>query len=115
MKVIIAGSRNYHDYTKLSVVLDHELTDEDEIVSGCAKGVDTMAINYAMIHRIPLHKYPAEWVKHGRNAGPIRNREMALFANRLIAFYNGESPGTKNMIQTMLKLGKPVTIIDINE
>ena len=59
--------------------------------------------------------FPADWDKHGRAAGPIRNKQMADYADVLIAVWDGKSRGTKNMIDEMNKLMKPVYIVWIGE
>lgn len=59
---------------------------------------------------IPVKRFPADWDRHGRAAGPIRNCQMAQYADALIAIWDGKSRGTKNMIDEMNKCGKPVLI-----
>ena len=76
-----------------------------EIVSGCARGADTLGKKYANDHNIPVKKFPAEWNKYGRSAGYIRNTEMADYADILVAFWDGKSLGTKHMIDTATKKG----------
>ena len=99
MKTIIAGSRNITDPSHLSPALqlvDWEIT---EIISGGARGVDRLAINLAKYGDIPLEVFPADWDQYGRSAGVIRNREMAQYADALLAIWDGDSTGTQNMIQ----------------
>lgn len=113
MKTIIAGCRDFSDYKLLKEKVDwyrkdHEIT---EIVSGTASGADQMGEDYAINHDIPIKEFPADWDKHGKAAGPIRNRQMAEYADCLIAVWDGESRGTKNMIDEMNKLKKPVFMI----
>lgn len=101
MKVIIAGGR---DFDKGQVAIDAILEFQDtygkitEIVCGMAKGADMMGLNYGRIWEIPVKEFPANWDLHGKAAGPIRNSEMANYADGLIAFWDGKSRGTKNMI-----------------
>lgn len=113
MKTIIAGWRNFTDYNHLKEKIDyyrqtHEIT---EIVSGAAPGADTLGVQYAMNNNIEYRLFPADWKKHGRAAGPIRNKEMADYSDCLIAVWDGKSKGTKNMIENMHKQNKPVYII----
>lgn len=68
-----------------------------------APGVDTLAIQYAQENNLPLKEFHADWKTHGRSAGPRRNREMANYADALIAIWDGESRGTKNMIEEATK------------
>lgn len=113
-KVIVAGSRQFYDYKYVRATLDEKLrgAGATEIVSGHARGVDAAGEMYAKEVGIPLKIFPAMWDKYGKSAGYRRNREMAKYADMLIAFYNG-SNGTGNMIQEMRKLGKPVVVVPI--
>ena len=102
MKVIIAGSRNFTDYQKLKKECDQFLQNQKiiEIVSGCHyKGADKLGIQYANEKGFNLIKFPADWNKFGKAAGPKRNEQMANYADGLIAFWDGNSRGTKNMIK----------------
>jgi len=81
-----------------------------EIVSGGAPGPDTAAVYIAQKGGIPYRVFHAQWNQHRRAAGIIRNRQMAEYADALIAVWDGESRGTKNMIETMKKMGKPVFV-----
>lgn len=100
MKVIIAGGRDFTEfellYSSCKTILENK--DVEEIVSGCAKGADRAGELYAEFHKIPIKKFPAEWDKYGKSAGYRRNKDMAEYADVLIAFWNGESKGTKHMI-----------------
>lgn len=112
MKVIVAGTRDLKDRTPVFVAIDsspwkHLIT---EIVSGCAQGVDTFGEEYATIKGLPVARFPADWKAHGRSAGPIRNKQMADYADALVAVWDGRSRGTKNMIDGMKSLGKPTYI-----
>jgi hypothetical protein len=99
MRVIIAGSRDFDDYDKLCHFCDYVLRDqkEIEIVSGTAKGADQLGERYAVERGYPVKQFPADWNK-GKSAGYFRNEEMAKYGDALIAFWNGTSKGTENMI-----------------
>jgi predicted Rossmann fold nucleotide-binding protein DprA/Smf involved in DNA uptake len=104
MKTIIAGSR---DVTVQEVVdamkeIDWAVT---EVVSGNARGADAGGEYWARKNQIPVKLFPADWNKHGKSAGPIRNRLMAAYAEALVAVWDGESRGTANMIQEAEKRG----------
>lgn len=103
MKVIIAGSRDYHDYDMLLQTIQESGFTITEVVSGMASGVDQLAIRYAKENNLPLHEYWAEWDFYGKAAGPIRNRLMADYADALIAIHTNNSSGTKNMIEEATK------------
>lgn len=117
MKVIIAGSRSItrfriKDLREFMREIYEENNDFfiNEIVSGCARGIDRLGEQYAVTYGIMLHKFPANWEKFGLGAGPIRNEEMAEYADALIAIWDGKSKGTLDMIIQMRTLGKPVYV-----
>ena len=95
-KYIVAGSREFTDYNLLEKVLREFSI--DEVVCGGAPGADTLGKEYAEKYNIPVKMFPANWDRYKRSAGPIRNTEMANYADALIAFWDGKSPGTKHMI-----------------
>ena len=113
MKTIIAGSRDFNDYHMLIAKLAHfrKSNEITEVVSGGASGADATGEAWAKSEGIPIKLFPADWDSHGRAAGPIRNRQMAEYADQLIAVWNGTSRGTKNMIEEMHKRKKPVYVI----
>ncbi len=113
MKVIIAGSRSINDYnvlTRAIIDADFRIT---EIVSGGARGVDKLGEQFADRWNIPLKIFPANWELHGKSAGYKRNAEMAAYADGLIALWDGESKGTKHMIDLARKAGLQVYISNI--
>lgn len=79
------------------ILLDHD-KDEIQIISGNAKGIDKLGERYAKENGYKLLLYPANWDKYGKKAGPIRNSEMIKIANLLIAIWDGNSKGTKDII-----------------
>ena len=105
MKVIIAGSREFKDYELLKKVCDEHLegTDEFVIISGTARGADKLGEDYAIERGQSILRFPADWDKYGKSAGYKRNEEMAKVADMLIAFWDGESRGTKHMIDLATK------------
>lgn len=105
MKVIIAGGRDYHNYDTLLEAIKECQFPISTVVSGGAKGVDALGERYALEMNLQLNIYEADWETHGRAAGPIRNRKMAENAEALIALWDGQSRGTKNMIETAEKKG----------
>lgn len=118
MKTIIAGCRTFKDYALLKEKLNHYRNYTGniyEVVSGGADGADFLGEKYAVENGIPIKHFPADWNTHGRAAGPIRNKQMADYADCLIAVWDGKSKGTKNMIDNMNKLKKPVYMIWIGE
>jgi hypothetical protein len=114
VKVIIAGSRYGVTMWDVEMAMNRCPWPADqitEVVSGMAKdGGDAWGRHWARVKRKPVTRFPAPWRQYGRAAGPIRNRQMAEYADALVALWDGESRGTKNMIEEMEKLGKPVYI-----
>jgi len=110
-KVIIAGGREFNDYIRLCKVCDYYLCNKEdiEIVSGCARGADSLAIQYAKDRGYPIKKFPANW-DLGKRAGYLRNVEMAEYGDALIAFWNEESRGTKHMIDIANNLNLKVRV-----
>ena len=93
MKVIIAGGRDFNDYDLLCRKADKILSrqSEVEIVSGTAKGADKLGEMYAKERHFSIKRFPADWGTFGNAAGYRRNVEMAIYADALIAFWDGES------------------------
>ena len=110
MKVVIAGSRGITDYTALQYAIAQTDFSISEVVSGCARGVDTLGERWAIEHSIQTHKFPADWGRFGQAAGQYRNWEMAEYADGLLALWDGESRGTLHMIDCMRRLGKPYEV-----
>jgi hypothetical protein len=113
MKIIIAGGRYFSDYDRLykscSKILEKIL--DIEIVSGTAKGADMLGERFSKDNGYKLKQFPADWDKFGKSAGYRRNAEMAKYADALIAFWDGNSRGTKNMIDLAEKANLKVRII----
>lgn len=99
MKVIIAGSRDIYNYSLVEEAVASSSFVPTEIFSGCASGVDQLGEQYADEHNLILRRFYADWSVFGKSAGPIRNREMAEHADALIALWDGQSRGTKDMIK----------------
>ncbi len=105
MKTIIAGSRTIIDPAIVQDAIDAAPWDITEVVCGGAEGVDDIGATLALVHRIDVRIFNADWATHGKAAGPIRNRQMAAYADALIAVWDGSSRGTANMIQEATERG----------
>ena len=110
MKLIIAGGRNFNNSSLLVKHMKHYSSDT-EIVCGMAHGADAMGLTYALLNNLKVHKFPADWNTHGKSAGYKRNLVMGEFCDEALIFWNGESKGTKHMIDIMKKLGKPHNVV----
>lgn len=119
LRIIVAGGRDFNDYGLLKFEMDRivnracdRYSKEDiKIMSGKAKGADSLGERFAHEVGLEVKEFPANWNEFGQLAGPIRNREMAKHAasgtgeGMLFAFWDGKSKGTKNMIDTANKYG----------
>lgn len=117
-RVIIAGSRSCsEDCTKLKDKINKIMFNMDpydtEIVSGTCKGGDILGENYAKDNGIDIVQFPADWKQYGKKAGYLRNEQMAEYGTHLIALWDGNSNGTKNMIKQAKEKGLPTRIIKI--
>lgn len=115
-KIIVAGSREFDNYEYLKTKLDYYLQNIKEeivIISGGAKGADTLGETYAKEKGYQIKQYLANWVKFGKQAGYIRNKEMALIADYCIVFWDDKSKGSKHMIDLALKYRLKVKVVKI--
>ena len=117
-KLVVAGTRYFSNYALVASKLDAYLADKLDkynvtIICGDAQGADAMGLAYASNHGLKVEHFPAEWGKFGNAPGPIRNKKMAQNADAVIVFWDGKSPGTKDMIQNAKMEGLPCTIINI--
>ena len=114
-RLIIAGGREFSDYPLLAASVAefvNELDDpEIEIVCGCAKGADSLGEKYGQSKGYKINYYKPNWDLYGKAAGMIRNGIMAQNADGLIAFWDGRSKGTKNMIGLARRQGLKVKVI----
>jgi hypothetical protein len=115
MRTIIAGGRDYYfTHADLAWLNDyHAATPITEVVCGGASGADYAGKTWAEAHGVPVKTFPANWTQYGRAAGPRRNRQMAEYADALIAFPGGD--GTANMITTARKYRLRVTLAPVAE
>ena len=103
-RIIVCGCRDFSDKALCWKTLDEILSkySDIEIVSGHAKGADSFGEEYAVQNSIPVKVFKPDWKQYGRAAGPIRNKRMLSYALEaeavIIAFWDGESKGTKNMV-----------------
>ena len=92
MKLIVAGGRDTILTEDMKSTLMNHLDFTDELVHGGCKGVDLQARDIAEEQGFPTREFKADWSKHGRAAGPIRNREMAEYADAVLLFPGGRGP-----------------------
>ncbi|MFC1884652.1 DUF2493 domain-containing protein [Thermodesulfobacteriota bacterium] len=111
MKTAVIGNRDFNDYEKLKQALSQFKI--SVLVSGGAKGADTLAERYADEHGIEKEIIKPDYKSFGKSAIFIRNREIVEKCERLIAFWNGKPGGTEYTIKHADKKNKEITIIRI--
>lgn len=109
MKTAIIGSRTFTDYALMCKKLkDFSIS---EVISGGAKGADSLAEAWAIQFEVPITIFLPNWNKHGKAAGFIRNKEIVEKAEVVIAFWDGYSKGTEHSINIARAMKKVVHII----
>ena len=106
MKIAIIGSRGIK-----AVEVGKYVSEEDEIVSGGALGVDTCAENYARSYGLRLTVFLPQYERYGKAAPLMRNKQIVDYADKIVAFWDGKSRGTFSAIQYAKKLKKPCVIV----
>jgi hypothetical protein len=126
MKYVISGSRRIKDYSVVKTAIESAIKQfgirPSLIIEGGQRtfdkwgsvvgGVDYFAMRWAGQHGIPFQTVKARWGKFGLAAGPIRNRKMADEGDVLVALPDIQSRGTRDMINVMRELEKPVFILE---
>ena len=125
--VVIAGSRSITDYfpfekemdfimdvmfqgrigTGVPVREEHEVINP-VIISGTARGPDQLGEKWAGLRGFPVLRMPADWSKHGKKAGYIRNQKMVRTADAVVVFWDGESRGTRHTMNIAKEMDKPL-------
>jgi len=113
MKVIIAGSRNFEDYSLLKSTLDcmAEIYDDIEIISGGARGADRLGEQWARENSLKIHTFIPNWDGLGKSAGYRRNEDMAKFGDALVCFWDCQSRGTEHMINLAKKYNLKIKVV----
>ena len=117
IKLLIAGSRDFDDYEKLSHIVTGIIRNLDRnnilIIEGGARGTDKLARRYAEEHSLPYRTYEANWDEYGKSAGYRRNQDMGAVATHAILFWDGLSKGTKHMLDIIEQKMIPYRLIRI--
>ena len=113
MKLAVVGSRAFNDFALLTRELDsiHAQTPIELIVSGGAKGADSLAEEWARLNGVKTQIFLPDWKKHRRGAAFVRNRQIIAECERCLAFWDGTSKGTQNSIELAKGLGKKARVI----
>jgi hypothetical protein len=117
MKLAVIGSRTFHNQNLVNEILDllcvRQHISITLIISGGAQGVDTLAEEYARTRSIPLMVIKPNYSQYGRSAPIIRNGQIVDQSDYVIAFWDGQSPGTRNTIERATNAGKLVQTVRI--
>lgn len=120
MRLLVCGSRHFNDLELMKKVLRgmFDVDDTVTLIHGDDKGSDRLserALAGYLKGGLVVRRFPAEWDKYGKAAGPIRNQQMLFEGkpDKVLAFLAPDSRGTKNMIEIAQKAGVPVEIVNI--
>lgn len=107
-RILVCGGRDFDDFFTLDMVMEAYLEEVPHIIHGGAKGADSLAGDWAYMNVLPCTVYPAQWNRHGKAAGPIRNQQMLDEGkpDLVVAFPGGR--GTADMIRRARKAGVDV-------
>lgn len=107
MRLLVAGSRSIDDVGKVEHILSNASYIFDRnvalVLHGGARGVDTIAGEWARRRGYDVREYPADWNTHGKSAGYIRNVEMVANCDAAIVLWNGTSKGTRHTLDQLEK------------
>jgi len=109
MKLAVIGSRTFNNQDLLNATLNQ--FPMELIISGGARGADSMAAAYARHFNIPLKVFPADWDKWGKQAGYLRNKDIIAACDEVVAFWDGTSRGTAHSLKLAREWGKKITIV----
>lgn len=120
MRVVIAGSRDLTDDCLVEEAVRLSGFTVTTVLSGAARGIDQIAERWAERQGVPVERFPADWKRYGRAAGPRRNTAMVEAAAQapeggaVIAVWNGISRGTRHTIDIARQRGVPVFILRVH-
>lgn len=117
-KLLIGGSRGFTDHQLMMTVLlelvnTKMLSKDATLICGMARGADMVAYDLFKEFQNPIIEMPADWNKHGKSAGFIRNQEMGQLCDGALLFWDGSSSGTKHMMRYMIQTGKPLFLVTL--
>ncbi len=114
MKVAVVGSRQAGDQA-IRQILQVLPSNASEIVSGGAAGIDTLASQIAHLLKLPIRTFLPDYAQYGKKAPLIRNTEIVRYADLILAFWDGSSHGTQQVVAECIRLHKPVRLISLKE
>lgn len=120
-RLCVAGSRNFNNVQLAEEVLSQVFNfiakkhgDAITIISGGAKGADSVGELVAHKHHYDIERYLPDWDRYGKSAGYKRNQSMCAASNGCVVFWDGSSRGSHHMIDICRKAGKPIMVVDMN-
>ena len=111
MKIAIIGSRDFNDYGLLTETLEQLKPNITQVISGAARGADSLGEQWAKENQIDTLIFPANWGLYGKRAGFIRNEDIIKNCDCCIAFWDGKSKGTAHSISLCKKLNKLYEVV----
>jgi len=111
VKIAIIGSRTFNNYELVKREMEHYKESVSLIVSGGAKGADSLAERWASENGIMTKIFLPDWEKHGRAAGFLRNKDIVKEADVVLAFWDGQSKGTQHSFKLAQEMNKQIKII----
>ena len=116
INIAVVGSRTFEDYDKMKSILDVfvgiHLEKDICIVSGGAKGADSLGEEYARKNNLEFLCFMPEWGKYGKVAAFLRNKDIVKASDRVVAFWNGKSAGTKHTLDEARRSDIPSYIVN---
>jgi hypothetical protein len=117
MRIAVVGSRDFDDFSLFVKIMDRLRYNKeiDAIITGGARGVDSMAEHYAEVNSIPVIVHEAQWDKYGKGAGYIRNKLIWDDSDFGLAIWDGVSKGTKHSFDLAKKQNKQILIFNYKD
>lgn len=113
MRILVCGGRDFDNYQLLAETLQEYGSVITTLIEGGAYGADSMALQWAILNKVPTERYNADWTQCGNSAGSIRNQEMLTLGkpDLVIAFPTAASVGTYDMIRRAVRQGFKTRVI----
>ena len=107
MKLLVVGSRSITEFDLSPYITD----DVDTVISGGAEGIDSLAEQYADLHRLSKYILRPRYDLYGRAAPLKRNEQMIDMADAVLVIWDSKSKGTQYTIRYTKKINKPITVV----
>lgn len=114
MRILVTGSRDWPSSRRSEIeraLVEHYKPGAVIVHGDCPTGADFFADHAALSWGWEVERHPADWTKHRKAAGPLRNQEMVnLGADVCLAFPLGASRGTRDCMARAEAAGIPVIV-----